>query len=129
MKEPVWVPRQVLLDLHSASLRRYGGASGLRDEGLFDAALSRAQQVFAYGEGSDLFDLAAAYAGGFVRNHPFVDGNKRAAFAATLLFLAANGWRLNVAQGDATHKVLGLAAREIAENEFASWLRANSAPA
>lgn len=119
-----WVDRRVLLLLHDESLALHGGASGLRDEGLLDSALSRPQQRASYGQPPpDLADLAAAYASGLVKNHPFVDGNKRAAFLAVGLFLGLNGWRLTASQVDATLHVMALAAGEMDEAAFAGWLR------
>ncbi len=118
-----WIERQVLLLLHDESLAEHGGASGLRDEGLFDSALARPLNLSAYGE-PDFADLAAAYGSGLAQNHPFVDGNKRAAFLAVGLFLYANGYRLNASQAEATLTMLSLAAGELEEAAFAAWIRA-----
>ena len=90
-----------------------------------DSALARPQQIFAYGKPS-LFDLAAAYAFGLVRNHPFLDGNKRIGFATAIVFLELNGCRFAASEADATIKTLALAARELDEADYATWLRANS---
>lgn len=128
MNGPVWLDREALLVLHRLSLERFGGAPGLRDEGLFEAALARPQQIHAYQPEADVFDLAAGYAGGFVRNHAFVDGNKRAAFTACVVFLADNGWLLTAEQDEAASMVIALASREVAEDAFAAWLRRNAAP-
>ncbi|UJB67153.1 type II toxin-antitoxin system death-on-curing family toxin [Acidovorax sp. YS12] len=117
-----WVDKKVLLLLHDESLALHGGASGLRDEGLLDSALARPQNLVAYGS-PDTAELATAYAAGLVRNHPFVDGNKRAAFLAVGLFLGLNGYRLSASQADATLHVLALASGELAEPAFADWLR------
>lgn len=122
-----WVDRRVLLMLHDESLAEHGGASGLRDEGLFDSALARPLNPAAYGE-PDIADLAAAYAYGLAKNHPFVDGNKRAAFLAAGLFLMQNGQRLRASQADATLAVFGLAAGDIDEANFAAWLRQHIGP-
>ena len=118
-----WIERQALLLLHDESLAEHGGASGLRDEGLFDSALARPLNLSAYGE-PDFADLAAAYGSGLAQNHPFVDGNKRAAFLAVGLFLYANGYRLNASQAEATLTMLSLAAGELEEAAFAAWIRA-----
>src|SRR5437773_1458159 len=120
-----WVERQALLLLHDESLAEHGGASGLRDEGLFDSALARPLNLAAYSE-PDFADLAAAYGFGLAQNHPFVDGNKRAAFLAVGLFLYINGYRLNVSQAEATVTILSLAAGELEEVTFAAWVRARS---
>lgn len=120
-----WVNRQALLLLHAESLAEHGGAAGLRDAGLLDSALARAQNLAAYGQ-PDYAQLAAAYGFGLAKNHAFVDGNKRAAFLATGLFLALNGYRLKTTQADATLTALALAAGEIDETAFATWIRERS---
>jgi death on curing protein len=117
-----WLDKRLLLLLHDESLATHGGASGMRDEGLFDSALARPHNLVAYGE-PGLVELAAAYGGGLEKNHPFVDGNKRTAFLAVGLFLRLNGHRLTAPQADATLTMLQLAASEITETEFADWLR------
>ena len=122
-----WVDRRALLLLHAESLAEHGGSAGLRDEGLLDSALARPLNLVAYGE-PDLADLAAAYAFGLAKNHPFVDGNKRAAFLGAGLFLALNGFRLRASQVDATQAMLALAADELSDEAFARWLRANVTP-
>lgn len=122
-----WVDKRALLLLHAESLAEHGGSAGLRDEGLLDSALARPLNLVAYGE-PDFADLAASYAFGLAKNHPFVDGNKRAAFLSAGLFLALNGFRLTASQVDATQAVFALAGSEISEEAFARWLRANTAP-
>ena len=122
-----WVDKRALLLLHAESLAEHGGSAGLRDEGLLDSALARPLNLVAYGE-PDFADLAASYAFGLAKNHPFVDGNKRAAFLSAGLFLALNGFRLTASQVDATQAVLALAGSEISEEAFARWLRANTTP-
>lgn len=122
-----WIELGVLVALHDESLAVDGGASGVRDAGLLDSALARPLNRVAYGE-PDLFELAAAYAAGISSNHPFVDGNKRAAFLAAGLFLRLNGHRLCASQADATVHMFGLAAGEISESDFAEWLRKQSRP-
>lgn len=117
-----FVSRRALELLHDESLAEHGGRPGLRDEGPLESALARPHQLLAYGQ-PDLAALAAAYAFGLARNHAFVDGNKRAAFLATGLFLALNGHRLLTSQADATLTVLALAASDLTEDEFAQWLR------
>ncbi|MDI1268128.1 MAG: type II toxin-antitoxin system death-on-curing family toxin [Polaromonas sp.] len=117
-----WIDKQALLLLHGESLAEHGGGEGLRDEGLLDSALARPLNLLAYGE-PDVAALAASYAMGVAKNHPFVDGNKRAAFLTVGMFLFLNGHRLNTTQADATVTVLALAAGDITEEQFAAWLR------
>ena len=95
-----WIDKQALLLLHGESLADHGGAAGMRDEGLLDSALACTQNLGAYGE-PDVAALAAAYGSGISQNHPFVDGNKRAAFLSVGLFLTLNGYRLAATQGEA----------------------------
>jgi death-on-curing protein len=121
-----WIDKNLLLLLHDESLSEHGGLSGMRDEGLLDSALARPQNLAAYKE-TDIAALAAAYCFGIAKNHPFVDGNKRAAFLAAGLFLLLNGTKLTASQADATHAVLGVAAGEISEAQFAEWIRQNCA--
>jgi death on curing protein len=117
-----WISKQALVLLHDESLAEHGGASGLRDAGLLESALARPENLAAYTE-PDAAALAASYASGLAQNHPFVDGNKRAAFLAVGLFLYLNGYRLSATQAEATVTVLGLAAGDISEEAFADWLR------
>jgi death on curing protein len=119
-----WINKQALLLLHDESLAEHSGAAGLRDEGLLDSALARPLNLDAYGT-PDFADLAASYAIGLAKNHGFVDGNKRAAFLATGLFLHLNGHRLSVSQLDATLTMIAVAAGEMDEARFAAWLRAH----
>jgi death on curing protein len=123
MTTPIWVAKEALLLLHRESLRQFGGAEGLRDEGLLDSALARPLNRFAYEDERDLCRLAASYAKGIAQNHPFVDGNKRAALLAAGVFLMLNGLDLTAEQPMATIAVLDLAAGEMTEEEFAAWLR------
>jgi len=122
-----WISKQALLLLHAESLAEHGGGQGLRDEGLLDSALARPQNLAAYGN-PDHAALAASYGLGLAKNHAFVDGNKRAALLATGLFLYLNGWRLTASQADTTLAMLSLAAGDLSEDDFAAWLRRNSAP-
>jgi death on curing protein len=121
---PVWVLKSVVEAMHDASLAEHGGAAGVRDAALLESALARPVNLNAYGN-ADIFDLAAAYAFG-VRNRPFVDGNKRTAFLTAYVFLRLNARTLMASEVDATTTMLALAASDIAESEFASWLRRNS---
>jgi death on curing protein len=119
-----WISRTGLLRLHEMSLVQFGGAAGIRDEGLLESAMTRAENLAHYGT-PDIADLAAAYGYGLAKNHAFIDGNKRAAFLAVGLFLRLNGHMLTASQPDATHSVLALAAGDLSEPDFASWLRRN----
>jgi death on curing protein len=120
-----WVDRRALVLLHDESLAEHGGASGLRDEGLLESALARPLNLALYGS-PDIHALAAAYGVGLAKNHPFVDGNKRAAFLAVGMFLTLNGWRLTAPQADATLTMLAVAAGQMDEVAFAHWLRQHS---
>lgn len=122
-----WIDKRLLLLLHDESLATHGGAQGLRDEGLLDSALARPLNLASFGH-PDVADLAAAYAGGISRNHPFIDGNKRMAFLSIGLFLALNGRRLTASPADATLRMFALAAGEIDEDDLARWLRSNTGP-
>jgi death on curing protein len=123
MKQPRWISRKALLYLHSSSLATFGGSTGIRDEGLLDSALARAQNRFLYDPDSDICELAASYGFGIAKNHPFVDGNKRAAFQSVGLFLSINGYELIADQLDAIQIMLSLAGGELSEKDFAAWIR------
>ena len=127
MIEPEWLTTSQILEMHARQLRLFGGPSGLRDAGALDSALGRAVNKWAYEEGS-LEELAAAYAFGIARNHPFVDGNKRSAFLAMATFLALNGSELDADPEEATAAILALAAGELAEDQLARWIRDNFGP-
>lgn len=120
-----WIDKQALMLLHDESLADHGGVSGLRDEGLLDSALARPLNLVAYGD-PDFADLAASYGVGLAKNHPFVDGNKRAAFLSVGLFLLLNGYRLVAGQAEATVVILDLASGEIDEADFSIWIRSQS---
>jgi death-on-curing protein len=128
VSDPIWVSRAALELLHDESLKEHGGAEGLRNSGLLDSALARAQNLFAYVPVSDVCGLAACYAFDVVKNHPFVDGNKRAAFIAAGLFLQMNGARLHAERAEAVLVMLDLASGELTELQFAEWLRKNTRP-
>ncbi|MCX7105320.1 MAG: type II toxin-antitoxin system death-on-curing family toxin [Methylococcales bacterium] len=125
MQQWRWIDKQLLIMLHDESLTLHGGASGIRDEGLLDSALSRAHNLANYEE-PDFADLAAAYAVGLAKNHPFVDGNKRVAFLALGLFLGLNGYKLIATQVDATLIIQAIAGGQLLETDFAEWVRTNS---
>jgi death on curing protein len=119
-----WLDATIVLDVHAEQLALFGGADGVRDLGLLDSALARPLNKFSYGE-TDLAVLAAAYAFGLARNHPFVDGNKRSAFAAVIVFLGLNGIDFDVPPEQATAMFLALAAGEVSEESLARWIRDN----
>ena len=123
--DPVWLGKAVVLALHGRLLAEHGGAPGIRDPALLDSALAQPQHLLAYGD-PDIYDLATAYTSGFVRNHPFVDGNKRTGFMAGYVFLASNERQLTATELDVVQVVTLLAASEIGESEFAAWLRENA---
>jgi len=123
----VWLAPAVLRAVHDEQLAEHGGAAGVRDEGLFESALARPSQLAQYGE-PDVADLAAAYAYGLARNHPFVDGNKRTAFVALELFLACNGQVLTADDADCVLMMLALAAGTLDEAGLAAWVRRHLAP-
>ena len=122
-----WLSKTVVLAMHERLLADHGGSPGLRDPGLLDSALARARQLYAYGK-PDTCDLAAAYAARIIRNHPFVDGNKRTGFMSAYLFMAENGLQLTVPEVEVVQIVTLLAASEIDEAAFASWLREHGKP-
>jgi death-on-curing protein len=126
VKDPVWIDERDALALHDRLLALHGGASGLRDEGLLKSALARAQQIHAYADAPHVIDMAAAYTAGIVRNHPFIDGNKRTGFVVGILFLELNGYIFKASEEDATQAVLNLAAGTLDEAGYASFLHANS---
>jgi len=125
MKTPVWVLRETVLTFHEQSLAEFGGAAGIRDEGLLDSALGKPENLFACGKPA-IFDLAASYAFGLVKNHPFIDGNKRVGFIVAVVFLELNGYRFQASEAEAAVRTLALAAGEMSGAEFAAWLKANS---
>ncbi len=127
MTAPVWIAEAVVLALHEEHLAEHGGPAGLRDLGLLQSALARPQNLAAYGK-PDIAALAASYGYGIVRNHPFIDGNKRTAFTATELFLFLNGWELVADDATCVVTILQLATGQMSEESFADWLRANSIP-
>lgn len=119
-----WLTREIVLAAHMQSLRDHGGPEGVRDEGMLDGALSRPQNLAAYGQPT-AFELAASLAFGLVKNHPFVDGNKRTAFLSTYVFLSLNGCELDADEAEAAAITIDLAAGEVSEDQFALWLEAN----
>lgn len=122
-----WVDSEVVLAIHDEQLAEHGGATGVRDVDGLESALARAANLASYGN-PDVAALAASYAFGIARNHPFVDGNKRTAYVVAELFLALNGMGLIASDASAVLNMLALASGEIGEDEFAAWLRDNIRP-
>jgi death-on-curing protein len=121
MREPVWITEEDCLSFHDKLLARFGGSSGVRDQGLLASALARPLHLFSY-EQPSIFDLAATYAHGIVKNHPFIDGNKRTGLLAAAVFLEANGVRLAATEEEAVVQTLALAAGATTVNDFSAWL-------
>lgn len=122
MKEPIWIRTIEALAFHSQQVALFGGSDGVRDMGLLESALARPQNLFAYAETlATMADLAAAYAFGIARNHPFIDGNKRTAMQVSFVFLEFNGFPVTASQEEACLTFLGLAAGEITESRLAYW--------
>ncbi len=124
MTEPIWLDRDVVIDMHSEQLAMFGGPDGIRDIGMLESALARPQNRWHYGE-TDMAMLAASYAFGLARNHPFVDGNKRIAFHTLVVFLRLNGIAFAPESAHATAVILSLAAGEVSEESLARWIRDN----
>jgi death-on-curing protein len=124
----VWLSRRVVLAIHDEQLAAHGGAAGVRDEGLLESALARPLNRAGYGD-PDTAELAALYAIAIARNPPFVDGNKRTAFGALVLFLSLNGLELEAPEVDAAVTALRMAAGDIADADFIAWVRAHAEPA
>jgi death on curing protein len=125
-RNPRWIDPRALLLLHNGTLAEHGGLVGVRDHGLLESALARPRNLHAYEPKSDLARLAAAYAFGVARNHPFNDGDKRAAFLTIGLFLKINGRELIVDPVEAIAVILGLAEGSLSQPELAEWIRKNS---
>ncbi len=121
MNEPQWITKEEALAFHVMLLVRFGGIDGIRDEGLLESALSRPQQLFHY-EKPTLFEMAASYAHGIVKNHPFLDGNKRSGFTVAGLFLEMNGYSLQAPETEAVIQTVALAAGDVSAAHYAQWL-------
>lgn len=124
MSEPLWLTRPIIEAIHDEQLAIHGGASGLRDEGMLESALDRPRNKWSY-EQAELPELAAAYAYGMARNHPFIDGNKRTSLLALYTFLGINGINFDVPEAEAATIILSLAAGEVSEESLARWIRDN----
>jgi death on curing protein len=124
----IWISRPLIIAIHDEQLSEHGGGSGIRDEGLLESALARPLNRAGYGE-PDIAELAAVYALGIARNHPFVDGNKRTAFGAMVTFLSLNGMELEALESEAYMAALAMASGEMPEDDFITWVRAHAVPA
>jgi death-on-curing protein len=125
--EPKWIDKRALRLLHEQSVAAFGGARGIRDEGLLESALARPLNLQAYRPECTLAEIAASYAVGLAKNHPFVDGNKRVAFLSIGLFLAINGYRLVADPVDAVRVMLAVASGDLDEEAFSAWIAKNVA--
>jgi death-on-curing protein len=125
VKEPRWIPAPAALAIHAELMAEHGGAAGVRDENVLQATLARPRNLHAYARPS-LFELAAAYAFGFARNHPFVDGNKRMALAALDVFLRMNRYELAADEPEAASTIWALAEGRVSEAELARWIKRNT---
>ena len=128
MKKPHWVSLEFVIAVHNAALSRFGGTPGIRKMNMLESAFSRPEQLFHY-ENANHYQLAAAYAYGVVKNHPFIDGNKRTAFLAAAFFLEKNGHYLQAPEVEAVTHTLGLAASAITQDDYAQWLERSCQPA
>ena len=126
--EPVWLTTRTVRLLHAQSIQAFGGSPGLRDEGLLESAVDRARNVYAYADDPSLFELAATYCAGIVRNHPFVDGNKRAGLLAARAFLFQNGYLFEPKEVDEVKLIMALAAGELDEPALVAWFADFSTP-
>ena len=124
----LWISDKLILAIHDEQLREHGGGGGLRDQGLLESALARPLNRAGYGE-PGMAELAALYALGIARNHPFVDGNKRTAFGAMVTFLSLNGMELEALESEAYLATLAMASGEMPEEDYIAWVRAHAVPA
>lgn len=125
---PRWLTARIVLALHEEQLARFGGGSGLRDMGLLESALAKAPNTHNYEPNASIFELAACYGFGIARNHPFVDGNKRASVLSIAVFLHLNDYDFDPEQGDEVNMILKLAAGDLSQDDLADWIERNSTP-
>ena len=121
-----WLTIDMVEGFHRESLALFGGSDGLRDRGLLESALARPENILAYEPDADVFRLAAAYGYGLVKNHPFIDGNKRTGTLAAVVFLGLNGVQVDFEEAEIAVMIIGLAASEFSENDLADWLQKNA---
>ncbi len=126
--EPKWLTAQLVQAIHTQAVAEFGGSHGVRDMGLLESALDRPRNLYAYGDDPTLFDLAAAYCTGIVKNHPFIDGNKRTGDLTARAFLIRNGYLFEPDEIDEVNMIVALAAGEIEEDVLARWISENSTP-
>jgi death-on-curing protein len=125
-KEPLWIEERDVLAIHDRLLALHRGATGVRDRELLESALARPRQHHSYAKTSDVVEMAALYTAGIVRNHPFIDGNKRTGFVIGVLFLELHGFDFTASEADATQAVMALASGTLDEAAFTAWLRENA---
>lgn len=125
MKEPAWITREDCLAIHEMMLAQHGGLAELRDEDLLESALAKPRNLFGYAK-AGLVEMAASYAAGIIRNHPFLDGNKRTGFLVAAVFLEVNGYMLSASEESVVESTLSMAAGKLKESEYAAWLKVNS---
>jgi death-on-curing protein len=125
-KEPLWIETRDVLAIHDRNLAVHGGLAGIRDRGLLGSALARSRQHYANADSPSIIKIAALYTAGIVRNHPFVDGNKRTGFVVGILVLELNGSDFKAGEADATQAVMGLASGTFDEAGYGHWLLHNS---
>lgn len=125
MKAPTWLLSEAVIVVQEMQIARFGGSGGLRDEALLESALARPINKQAYDEEATVFDLAAAYGFGLARNHAFIDGNKRIAFAAMAIFLSENGYEFVPEKMEALETIMKLAAGDMEEDGLARWIEEN----
>lgn len=123
MNEITWILKDAVIAIHGRQIAEHGGSDGVRDEGLLLSALARPENLYAYGDNPDLADLAAAYAFGIAKNHPFIDGNKRTALVVARTFLKINGADISASQDEKYTTFLRLAEGTLSEEELAEWIR------
>jgi death-on-curing protein len=126
VKQPLWIEEREVLAIHGRLLAIHGGAARLRDLGLLQSAIARPSQHYAYTSSPDIIEMSALYTAGIVRNHPFVDGNKRTGFVVGILFLELNSFNFRATEEDATQAVMALAAGTLNESGYTAWLRENT---
>ncbi len=122
----IWLTKDMVESFHRESLVRFGGSEGLRDEGLMLSALARPENICAYEPEADIFRLAAAYCAGIVKNHPFIDGNKRTGVLCAVVFLGINGVELAFDEAEIVAMIYGLASSEVTELQLENWLRSSA---
>jgi death-on-curing protein len=128
MQEPRWLSKKAVLAIHSEQLSEHGGPDGIRDETLLDSALAKARNGFEYKSEADIFHLAASYAYGIARNHPFIDGNKRTALVVSFTFLERNGWEVSAEKEEIYFAFIHLADGSFSENDLSVWFRKHAVP-